>query len=345
MDEKGFREGTADRAKAPCKRLPKGNRDSITVVEAISGDGFVVPPLIIFRGAAHYVWWYEHLDSVQSTDWTFAYTAAGWEKRVISIEWITHFDTVTKPRLSGSEQYRLLILDGYEIHISIEVVEYCIGARIVPYCLPAHSARLLQPLDVGLYSSLRKHYGEQVDDLMVSGEIEVTKGSFLPMLENARIQAFTKANILSAWRGAGLIPPNPRVILAQPSPHRESDAPAPAPPPPIPPTPSNSAPPLHHARQATLESRNPQNGQLAELVDSLERFAINKDTELQLEKDIDQQRQQAQALKAPTERRELRTRIGGRVLGAAAVGDMMGAGESGAGKARKSGGVHKEAEG
>jgi len=54
------------------------------------------------------------------------------------MEWLKHFDAITKTRLHVPAQYRLLILDGCEIHIHIALVEYCINARIVPYCLSAY---------------------------------------------------------------------------------------------------------------------------------------------------------------------------------------------------------------
>ena len=78
MDEKGFRQGIADRSKVICKRLSKGrsgkvaensNRELITVVEAISGDGMVLPPLVIYKGAAHYMGWYQHLKPEDCINW------------------------------------------------------------------------------------------------------------------------------------------------------------------------------------------------------------------------------------------------------------------------------------
>jgi len=87
MDEKGFRQGIADRAKVLCKRLIKGrsgkvasdtNRELITVVETITGDGIVLPPFVIYKGTAHYMGWYQHLDPVQCGNWKFTYSATGW---------------------------------------------------------------------------------------------------------------------------------------------------------------------------------------------------------------------------------------------------------------------------
>ena len=62
MDEKGFRQGISDRAKVICLRrgggmtgklATDGNREIMTVVEGISREGIVLPPLIIYKGAEH----------------------------------------------------------------------------------------------------------------------------------------------------------------------------------------------------------------------------------------------------------------------------------------------------
>jgi len=58
------------------------------------------------------------------------------------------------------------------------------------------------------------------------------------------------------------------------------------------------------------------------LIDSLEKFAISKDKDLQLERDINQKWQAAQALKAPTDRRELKSRFGGQVLDGAVLKEL-----------------------
>jgi len=151
MDEKGFRQGIADGAKALCKHLIKGrsdkvasdtNRELITIVETISSNGIVLPPFVIYKGATSYMGWNQHLDPVQCGNWKFTYSATGWNNRSLCMEWLKHFDAIRKSCLHVVVQYRLLILDGYEIHIHIALVEYCINARIVPYCLPAYTQRI-----------------------------------------------------------------------------------------------------------------------------------------------------------------------------------------------------------
>lgn len=166
MDEKGFRQGISDKAKVMCLRRERGMtgkmatdgiRELITVVETISGDGVSLPPLVIYKGAGHYRGLYQHLDPIECQAWKFSYTKSGWNNRELSIEWLKHFDIVTQSRLAKAthKQYRLLILDGCEIHIHIEFIEYCLDNSIVVYYLPPHSTHLLQPLDVGLFSPLQ----------------------------------------------------------------------------------------------------------------------------------------------------------------------------------------------
>jgi len=55
-----------------------GKRELITVIEYISGDGQVLPPMIIYKGAGHYMGWYQHLDPEVVRDYKFAYTSSGW---------------------------------------------------------------------------------------------------------------------------------------------------------------------------------------------------------------------------------------------------------------------------
>jgi len=127
---------------------------------------------------------------------------------MLGMQWIKLFHEVTNETLT-SGAWRLLIVDGHESHITIESIEFCLSVNIVAYCLPAHSTHLLQPLGVRLFSPLQRPYGLQVDCVVRFGNVAVTKGNLLIAARNA---TYTE-NILSAWRGAGLIPFNGRHVL------------------------------------------------------------------------------------------------------------------------------------
>ncbi|KAF7572758.1 hypothetical protein PtrM4_076630 [Pyrenophora tritici-repentis] len=78
-----------------------------------------------------------------------------------------------------------------------------------------HSSHLLQPLDVGCFSPLKRAYSREVESLMRNHINHITKLEFLPAFKIAFNRAFTPANICSAFRGAGLVPLQPEAVLSK----------------------------------------------------------------------------------------------------------------------------------
>jgi hypothetical protein len=77
--------------------------------------------------------------------------------------------------------------------------------------MPPHSSHLLQPLDVGCFSPLKRAYSREVESLIRHHINHITKLEFLPAFN----QSFTLTNIGSAFRGAGLIPHCPDAVLSK----------------------------------------------------------------------------------------------------------------------------------
>ena len=200
---------------------------------------------------------------------------------------------ITKGRLVSTQQYRFLILDGCEIHTHIDFIEYCVSHRIIAYCFPTHTTHLLQPLDVGLFSPLQKAYGREVpvDRLTRFGNVAINKGNFLPLLVKARTKTYTKErkysrSLARQWFNS-LESTNCFNQVASLSRSRKTSE--------IYITPARTTYTLQlscHAprvRQAKLllqrKDGDLDRAELAGVIDSLERFAINTDKDLQLERD------------------------------------------------------------
>lgn len=124
----------------------------------------------------------------------------------------------------------MLIFDGFDSHICIELIEYCLDHQIIPFCLPAHISHVLQPLDVGIFSPLKKYYSQQVSNLRVP----IDKNNFPNLLAHARKKAFSPKNLESAFRATGIWPYNPITILQNLT-LPEPVIPSPDPTPPLPP--------------------------------------------------------------------------------------------------------------
>ena len=219
FDETGFMMGIiqsgmvvtgTDRRGKP-KSVQPGNREWITVIQAINAEGWAIPPFIIGAGQYHLANWYR--ESNLPGDWAIATTQNGWTDNETGLEWLKHFDRCTTNRSIGS--YRLLILDGHESHHSIDFERFCQDNNIITLCMPPHSSHLLQPLDVGCFSVLKNAYGREIEHLIRCSITHVSKTEFFPAFHAAFQATMTEKNIKSAFRGAGLVPLDPESVVSK----------------------------------------------------------------------------------------------------------------------------------
>jgi hypothetical protein len=237
FDETGFMMGImqsgmvvtgAERQGRP-KSVQPGNREWITVIQAISAEGQLIPPFIIGAGQYHLANWYRECDL--PGDWVIALSQNGWTNNQLGLDWLKHFDKSTAKRSVGS--YRLLILDGHESHHSVEFERYCKENKIITLCMPAHASHLLQPLDVGCFAVLKKAYGREIEHLIRCSITHISKTEFFDAFHAAFKATFTESNIRGGFRGAGLAPFDPEhvilkldVQLRTPSPPKEAAEPS-----------------------------------------------------------------------------------------------------------------------
>jgi hypothetical protein len=219
FDETGFQMGVistakvitgSDRAGRPRTTQP-GNREWVTVIETICARGLAIPPLIIFEAVMHQAAWYEK--DVLPHHWSIGVSPNGWTNNEIGLIWLkTVFDKYTKNRSVG--RYRLLILDGHGSHVTPEFDQYCLDQSIIVLCMPPHSSHLLQSLDVGCFSVLKRSYGKRVETLMSLGVNQIDKQEFLSIYQDARAEALHQNNVRSGFAATGLVPYEPDRVLS-----------------------------------------------------------------------------------------------------------------------------------
>lgn len=123
-----------------------------------------------------------------------------------------HFDRHTKERTVGA--YRLLIIDGHESHQSQDFKDYCEEHKILTLYMPAHSSYILQPLNVGCFSPLKRKYRSLILGLARNHILYVNKMTFLPAFRDAFNAYIIEANARGSFRGAGLVPFNLEAVLS-----------------------------------------------------------------------------------------------------------------------------------
>ena len=123
------------------------------------------------------------------------------------------FEPNTRDKANG--RTRLLIFDGHGSHTTSDIIRHCILNRIQLALLPPHSSHLTQPLDVGVFSSMKVQMTREMDRIVRTGVPRIHKVEWLDAFIAGRQQAFTTSNIISGWSGTGLYPFNPQKVLGR----------------------------------------------------------------------------------------------------------------------------------
>ena len=186
-----------------------GRQEWITAIECNSAIGDLVPPLLIFKAKYTNTAW---IPVHTPADWRFSTSNSGWTSDSHAYEWLTTvFDPTT--RLADPLLHRLLIMDGHGSHITANVIAYCMEHAIDLLILPPHTSHMLQPLDVGVFSPLKRALAAETDVVARLDSGRIQRVEWTEMYIRARTRALTSSNITSGWRATGLWPLSPITVL------------------------------------------------------------------------------------------------------------------------------------
>ena len=74
----------------------------------------------------------------------------------------------------------MLLLDGYNSHVTSKVVDFCVANDIILLCLLAHTTHHLQPLDVDLFQPLGTIYKTALaDEICLGLAAKIDKSDYL----------------------------------------------------------------------------------------------------------------------------------------------------------------------
>lgn len=127
-------------------------------------DGTALSPLIIFKGKTLSKCWLTNAPQ----HWMFSYNTEGWTSIEHCKKWITeNFEPSTREK--ANRHPRLLIFDGHDSHTMVDIVLPCIQNQIHLALLPPHTSHLTQPLDIGVFSSLKSHMTHELNRFIRTG--------------------------------------------------------------------------------------------------------------------------------------------------------------------------------
>ena len=102
---------------------------------------------------------------IEGSNYTFGYSPNGYIDHELLFLWLRDiFHPATESKIANKPNaWRLLIYDGHESHLNLDVLEFCYQHKILVFCLPSHSMHILQPLDVCIFSTYQHNYNVEID--------------------------------------------------------------------------------------------------------------------------------------------------------------------------------------
>jgi hypothetical protein len=118
------------------------------------------------------------------------------------------------PQTACGAQTRLLLCDNHGSHITVEIMYQCFLNNVQLVYMPPHSSHILQPLDIGVFSALKRRYRKDITNFARYDEIKpIERAQLIQFYAKARQHIFTPRYIESGWSGTGLYPFNPEKVL------------------------------------------------------------------------------------------------------------------------------------
>ncbi len=213
----------------PLRMTDPDNRTYLTFVECVSSEGWFIPPMLILAGVhILHKWGFNDLDG----ETLIGTSETGYSNDDLAMNWLKHFIEHTKNKRVGA--WAMLIVDGFDSHMTIPFLELCKEAKIVLYKLSPHSTHLTQPLDVGVFQPFKHYHTEAIDHAVRLGDYNFGKLEFLAAFQSFRNKTFKTSTIKHAFKQTGLVPYNPEIVLEKVRANQLARAPRTPSPPPLP---------------------------------------------------------------------------------------------------------------
>jgi hypothetical protein len=177
-----------------------------SIVECISALGDALNPLLIFKAKSIQEQWFKKDFLAKHPGWHVTFSENGWTSNDIAVEWLGKvFLPQTQPE--DPADGRLLIVNGHGSHTSDEFMTMCYLNNVHLLFFPAHTSHVLQPLDLGCFSSLKTAYRRLIGEhTALTDTTKVGKANFLEFYAKAREIGLRKENVQSGCKATGLYP-------------------------------------------------------------------------------------------------------------------------------------------
>ena len=140
----------------------------------------------------------------------YGYSDSGWMVAANFEGWFAKIFVVYVQTNCGGHKV-LLTYDGHNSHLTYNTVKLAIDNNIIILCLPPHTSHALQPLDVGVFKSVKTAWRLIVDEQYQYKGKKLTKLNFPRLL--AKLWTHLEgANLVAGFKRSGMFPFNRHAV-------------------------------------------------------------------------------------------------------------------------------------
>ena len=142
---------------------------------------------------------------------SIATSPTGWTDRDIFEHWfMTVFVPEAKKCCVDPDKPIVLTLDGHDSHETRKLKRAAFDHNIIIIALPSKTTHKLQPLDVGVFSSVQRQWSKHCDERLAQG-VRIDRFNFIPEYLATR-HALTRSLVQKAFSKTGIYPLNPTIF-------------------------------------------------------------------------------------------------------------------------------------
>jgi hypothetical protein len=135
-------------------------REWLLVLVCINAAGGAIPSFYIFWGKRFRQNYIQHCEAGA----TMAMQPCAWMTSYLFSTWLSHFiESVSKVGGISPEQRHLLIQDGHNSHVTLDVAMKAKRMGLDLLTLPSHTSHALQPLDISAFKPFKQRFHEYRD--------------------------------------------------------------------------------------------------------------------------------------------------------------------------------------
>jgi hypothetical protein len=182
------------------------SKEWLTVLSSINAAGETIPNFYIFKGMRR------KRDYIKKCEpfATCAMQSNAWMNAYLFNKWMDHFIEAMKKKGGMSPiQRHLMILDGHNSHVILDVIVKANEAGLDMVTLPSHTSHEMQPLDVAVFKPFKTAFRAYRDiwNMIHKGQ-KTMKEDLVQWVSLALKKAMTPSNIRAGFRRTGIWPLN-----------------------------------------------------------------------------------------------------------------------------------------